>query len=132
MFAWESYHSELNQVSNVYVPAPALCEQLGLCNHHGEWDMYDQDSEVATMYRESKQEQDTSASHLTYIRSDLLDKYLRESGQVPVWLSWGERSFHLHSVHNSMDEMWKRSPRYWRTYHLTGEERMILPSENGE
>ena len=118
MFAWESYHSELNQDSNVYVPAPALCEQLGLCNHHGEWDMYDQDSEVATMYRESKQERDTSASHLTYIRSDLLDKYLRESGQVQVWLSWGERSFHLHSVHNSMDEMWKRSPRYWRTYHF--------------
>ena len=25
-FTWEGYHSELNQVSSVYVPAPALCD----------------------------------------------------------------------------------------------------------
>jgi hypothetical protein len=35
-FGWESYHSELNQVGGVVVPAPALCEHARLSNRRAD------------------------------------------------------------------------------------------------
>ena len=72
-FGWESYHSTLNQVSGMTVPAPALCERLGLSNRRGEWDLYDHKGNVATVYRESKDDDDVFRSHLLYLRADLME-----------------------------------------------------------
>lgn len=91
-FAWESYHSELNQVGGTIVPAPALSEKLGLINHRGEWDLYDQAGRRATAYREFKGPNDTIRSHLLYIRADLMKRYLSSRLDL-VWLVWGERNF---------------------------------------
>ncbi|WGU96467.1 hypothetical protein QJQ58_09635 [Paenibacillus dendritiformis] len=92
-FVWESYHSALNQVSGIVVPAPALCEQLGLSNRQGEWDFYDRQGRVATIYREFKDDRDTFRSYVLYLRADLLKLYLIQTGQTLVWLQWGERGF---------------------------------------
>ncbi len=63
-FAWESYHSELNQVSGVHVPAPSLLKSLGLSNRKGEWDFYDPSGRIATLYREFEESDETIRSHL--------------------------------------------------------------------
>jgi len=91
-FAWERYHSALNQVSGIIVPAPALCEQLRLSNRQGEWDLYDLEGRIATIYREFKGYEDTFRSYLFYLRADLMKRYLN-SRQTLVWLLWGERNF---------------------------------------
>lgn len=90
-FAWESYHSALNQVSGITVPAPALCEHLHLTSRQGEWDLYDADGQAASLYRELKTDDDGIRSDLLYLREDLLAAYLAETGQVIVWFIWGER-----------------------------------------
>jgi len=92
-FAWESHRSPVNQVSGISVLAPALCEQLRLSNRQGEWDLYDQDGCVATMYREFKADEDTFRSYLLYLRVDLMECYLACTDQTLVWLLWGERDF---------------------------------------
>jgi hypothetical protein len=93
-FAWESYHSELNRVSNTVVPAPALCEQLGLSNRRGEWDLYDPAGRIASVYREFKDTANTFRSNLAFLRADLMATYLSDDLEL-VWLVWGERNFHL-------------------------------------
>ena len=90
-FSWESYHSTLNQVSGITVPAPALCEGLRLSNRRGEWDLYDRTGRVATIYREFKADADTFRSSFLYLRADLMAEYLARTGQTLVWFVWGER-----------------------------------------
>lgn len=92
-FAWESYHSALNQGGGIEIPAPALCERLHLLNRQGERDMYDRLGRVATMYRESKADEDTFRSYLLFMRADLMADYLARTGQTLIWLVWGERGF---------------------------------------
>lgn len=92
-FGWESYHSPLNQVGGITVPAPALCEQLRLFNRQGEWDLYDSEGRVGTIYRECKTDKDMLRSYLLYLRADLMVRYLDHTRQALVWLLWGERDF---------------------------------------
>ena len=92
-FCWESYHSELNSVGNIITLAPALCEKLKLTNRRGEWDLYDSDGNVATLYREAPTNDISYQADLLYIRTDLLHKYLNATDQTMVWLLWGERGF---------------------------------------
>ncbi|MBV9826800.1 MAG: hypothetical protein JO001_14160 [Alphaproteobacteria bacterium] len=96
-FAWESYHSELNQVGGVIVLAPALSETLGLSNRLGEWDLYDQSGRLATAYREFKGPNDTFRSKLLYLRADLMRVYLSPKSDL-VWLVWGERNFSFKNI----------------------------------
>lgn len=111
-FAWESYHSEVNQAGRIEVPAPALCERLGLVNHQGEWDLYDSAGSVASLYRESKSESDTYSSHLVYLRADLMSRYLRQTRQTLMWFNWGERGFEHRTTMEVMDELRAVFARY--------------------
>lgn len=101
-FGWESYHSELNQVSGVNVPAPSLCESLGLSNRKGEWDFYDPSGRIATLYREFKDE--TIQANLLYIRADLMAEYLGDEFDL-LWFVWGERSLHYKEMINLRAEI---------------------------
>lgn len=92
-FTWESHHSPLNQVSGITVPAPALCEHSGLTNRRGEWDLYDQEGRIGTIYREFKVDEDTHRSYLLYMRVDLMRRYLDHTGQALIFFLWGERDF---------------------------------------
>lgn len=92
-FIWESYHSELNQVSGIMVPAPALCEQLHLSNQQGSWDLYDSNGCTASIYREFKNEGDYFSSRLLFLRADLMKDYLAKTHQKLIWFVWGERGF---------------------------------------
>lgn len=115
---WDDYHSNSNRINTVYVPAPSLCEQLKLRNHQGEWDLFDQFGNIASMYRVWGNEQDTATSQLAYLRFDLLENYLEERGLIPVWLLWGERRFRLRSLSSLKDEIRNLPSEYRRSFTL--------------
>jgi len=102
-WTWEGYHSSLNQVSGVIFPAPALCEALDLRNHTPAFDLWDRHGRRATVYREFDVADRFGGSHLLYMRRDLLHKYLQSTGQVLVWIPWGERTLHYDALQRYKD-----------------------------
>lgn len=90
-YNWESYHSELNKAGGITIPAPSILEKFQLFHRQGEWDYYDKDQNLSTIYREFKTQNSDYTSHLLYLRADLLDSYLRETNQKLAWMIWGER-----------------------------------------
>lgn len=89
-YSWESYHSSLNQAGGIDFPNPELCQRLGLKYHNGDPDLYDFDG-VASIFRTLKSSDENLKGHLLYLRKDLFQKYLIETGQTFVWILWGER-----------------------------------------
>lgn len=112
-FAWESYHSTLNQVSGVLAPAPALCATLGLRNARQTFDLLDARGRQATLYREFKTAPH-STSHLLYLRRDLLERYLAETRQTLAWILWGERM--LWPLELLSDDERARLPRHYHVH----------------
>ena len=102
---WESYHSVANQVGGVYFLAPALCESLGLVNHARDVDLYDGDGKRATIFTRAESDDLGVDCRFLFIRSDLLDRYLRETDQRLIWFVWGERDLKSES-HPSQREEW--------------------------
>lgn len=99
-YGWESHHSEMNQVSNVLFPAPALCERLNLVNHSRTLDLYDKDGSRATIYRTFPSDNAVFDSRLLYMRTDVITEYLEASDSELVWVPWGERSLQ-HEEHEA-------------------------------
>jgi hypothetical protein len=93
-WAWEGYHSSLNDVSGIEFPAPALCEALNLVNRGASFDLWDRSGRQASVYREFDVADRFGSSSLLYLRQDLLERYLSLTGQVLIWVPWGERTLH--------------------------------------
>ena len=49
-YAWESYHSSLNQAGGIVFPNSEICQRLNLKYQNGEPDLYDNDG-VASIFR---------------------------------------------------------------------------------
>lgn len=96
-YNWESYHSVVNQSSGVSLPSKRLCEALSLRYRANKWDLHDA-SGVASLYRDIGDYGSQVSGSFSYLRRDLLDSYLTQSGKVLVWLMWGERSVHYRSA----------------------------------
>jgi len=95
-YNWESYHSVLNQNSGAVLPSKPICEALNLQYREKKWDLYDA-SGVASLYREVGENDSQITGWFSYLRRDLLDNYLKQSGKTLVWLMWGERGLHYRS-----------------------------------
>ena len=89
-YSWESYHSSLNQAGGIDFPNPELCQRLSLKYHNGDPDLYDLDG-AASIFRTLKSSENNVEGHLSYLRKDLFQKYLLETGQTFIWILWGER-----------------------------------------
>jgi len=96
-YNWESYHSVVNQGSGACLPSKRLCEALSLRYRANKWDLHDA-SGVASLYREVGEHGSQMSGSFSYLRRDLLDGYLTQSGKALVWLMWGERGFHYRSA----------------------------------
>lgn len=96
-YSWESYHSVVNQGSGATLPSKRLCAALNLRYHTNKWDLRDA-SGVASLYRKVGEHGSQISGSLSYLRRDLLDSYLTQSGKALVWLIWGERGFHHRSA----------------------------------
>lgn len=114
---WEAHHSALNQISGVDFPAPALCEALGLVNRGGSFDLWDGHRKQASVYREPDTTERYDGSWLLYLRKDLLQQYLQATGQVLVWIPWGERTLHytaLERLRDANGDLLGGDPQDWR------------------
>ncbi|WP_298621450.1 hypothetical protein [uncultured Zoogloea sp.] len=100
-YNWESYHSVENQNSGASLPSKLVCEALNLRYRANKWDLHDA-SGVASLYREVGEYGSQISGSFSYLRRDLLDSYLTQSGKALVWLMWGERGVHHRSseAHN--------------------------------
>ena len=88
---WErSLGSSVNQVGSVMMPSPALCERLGLTSRAQQFDLYDSEGAIASIYL--IRNQGKTSSQLLYMREDLLSRYAAETDQTIAWLVWGERT----------------------------------------
>jgi hypothetical protein len=111
-WAWESYHSAMNQVGPIYVPAPALCQSLKLVNHAREWDLFDGDGQRATLFVKLECEGTGLDCHLLFLRQDLLNRYLTNASRELVWFVWGERDLKWDALQANRDEWSEIFQRY--------------------
>ena len=91
---WESYHSGVNPGQNTIVPAREISESLGLWINLPSWDMYDHQGKRATITIEWGEEW-VNRHSFTYIRKDLLDKFLKQQNMALIWAIWGEREIYF-------------------------------------
>jgi hypothetical protein len=101
-WAWESYHSELNQVDSVVFPAPPIAVALKLRVAGGSSDMISERGKVATIYRETPGP--GFGSHFLYMRSDLVEKYAAIRGLRLVQAVAGERSISYRTIERGVRE----------------------------
>lgn len=101
-FAWESYHSVMNEAGGFETAAPALCEKLHLANRSQRIDLFDATGRHATVYRKIRD--GGGRGNLLYIRRSLLRRYLEVTHQKASWIVWGERNFSASSgIHQRAD-----------------------------
>lgn len=92
-YAWESYHSSLNQAGGIVFPNSEICQRLNLKYQNGEPDLYDNDG-VASIFRNLTSKNDNLKGSVSYLRKDLFEKYLKDTDQTFIWILWGERNQH--------------------------------------
>lgn len=118
-YNWESYHSVVNEGGGACLPSKRICEALNLGYRGNTWDLHDA-SGVASLYRDVGEYGSKISGSFSYLRRELLDNFLRQSGKVLVWLMWGERGFHhrssgvrnLHEYYASHQHIHKRTHIY--------------------
>ncbi|MDD1012202.1 hypothetical protein [Pseudomonas rubra] len=118
-YNWESYHSVVNQNNGASLPSKLLCEALSLRYLANKWDLHDATG-VASLYREVGEYGSQVSGSFSYLRRDLLESYLTQSGKELVWLMWGERGFHhrsaeahnLHEYYEDHQHIHKRAHVY--------------------
>lgn len=100
---WESYHSVVVPGRSVDTPAREITDALGLVGQPQTFDLFEQDGRRASITLASGDLWHTG-HHLTYLRKDLLDRYLAAFGQELVWGIWGERRVAPVSLSNYLAE----------------------------
>lgn len=89
--SWESYHSVVNDYSGFDVPTPAISNYLELSYRNQSVELFDRNGKRSTIFLRMKDPDSYHGTHLIYIRKDLLDLYLKHTGQTIIWAVWGER-----------------------------------------
>jgi len=92
-FSWSPNYSILNKDTGAHLPAPAVCQALGLVNHARTLDLYSSNGRRASLFRAVIPKKGLGRGSLLYIRKSLLVRYLRSTNQKFVWMIWGERGF---------------------------------------
>lgn len=89
-YNWESHHSELNQAGHETIVSRELANNLKLIDRPQTFNLFDESGNLASQniyYRK-----DYNNNHrFTYLRKDLLDKFLAENNYKLIWGIWGER-----------------------------------------
>lgn len=87
---WESYHSSVCGMRNPTLPSRQLCDSAQLTMVVPDWDFVDPNGRKGVLVSKSG-EQYGPSQEFTYIRQDLLDRYLKRRRAVLVWSVSGER-----------------------------------------
>ncbi len=88
---WEDHRSATNSNRSVAIPSRQIAETLGLCGQPQSFDLFEKENgkraSMTFRYGEGWDER----QHFTYLRQDLLERYLSEIGAELIWVIWGER-----------------------------------------
>lgn len=90
---WEDYHSEITPGRSVAIPAKEITQHLNLCSQPQTYDLFETNGRRASItfcYGEYGR----SSQYFTYLRKDLLERFLTETDSELILAIWGEREFH--------------------------------------
>jgi hypothetical protein len=88
--SWEYYHSVIVPARHVCVPTRELAEHLDLCSQPQTFDLYEKSGRRASMTLRHG-EPWHAEQRFTYMRQDLLQRFLCETHAELIWVIWGER-----------------------------------------
>jgi hypothetical protein len=94
-YSWESYHSSLNQAGSLTVLSKEIVNELGLIAPPQSMVLTDQSGNPASLHSNARS--DTRTESLTFIRSDLLDKFLKSKDMSLILIAWGHRELAFQS-----------------------------------
>ena len=87
---WEDYHSAIVAGRSITTPSRQIVETLRLCGQPQSFDLFEKDGRCASItirYGEKW----PKLQEFTYLREDLLERYLRKVNGELIWVIWGER-----------------------------------------
>jgi hypothetical protein len=88
---WENYHSTVNPSFLVYTPTKDITQRLGLAGKPQTFDLFEQNGRLASVSFQPAQGSNRFPQTMTYLRRDLMERYLEETHSELLWLTWGER-----------------------------------------
>ena len=94
---WEDYHSVIVPGRSISTPAKEITENLDLCGQPQTFALFEKDGRCASItfcYGEHWH----TFQGLTYLRQDLLERYLAQTDCELVWAIWGERQFYADQI----------------------------------
>ena len=87
---WESYHSTIIAGRNIATPSRQIAETFGLCGQPQSFDFFEKDGKRASItFRYDKKRGETQ--RFTFLREDLLKRYLAGIDGELIWVIWGEQ-----------------------------------------
>lgn len=91
--SWEGDHLAMGAADRRgNTPAKEIAMHLGLCGQPQTLDFFESDGRRASItFRYGDAFHNTQ--HFTYLRKDLLDRFLRETGTEITWVIWGRREY---------------------------------------
>jgi hypothetical protein len=110
--SWAGRHIDITPGFAAYVPARQIADRLALTNRPQTYDLFDPEGQRASIAFEYG-DKFSNRQEFAYIRKDLWDRYLEESGQRLAWALYGERALY-HAARGGVDELLGGSSPYVR------------------
>ena len=87
---WDDYHSTFIASPTIATPSKQMAETFSLCGQPQSFDFFERDGKRASIaFGHGKEWQEMQ--RFTYLRKDLLERYLEEINAELIWVIWGER-----------------------------------------
>lgn len=88
---WEESCSAANIYRSIALPAREIAENLRLCKKSDSFDLFEKESNRRASISFRCGEKWGEVQHFTYLRKDLLERYLAEIDGELIWVIWGNR-----------------------------------------
>ncbi len=110
---WESYHSEIISSGKIVTPSKSISNHLNLHIKPQCSNMFEDSGELASTTFSTGESFDDHTV-FTYLRKDLLEKYLSDTNQKILHVQWAEKRFFANGVKNLS---FKDGEREFRIYY---------------
>ena len=90
-FAWESYHSVVNNAGHATTLAKEIALGLDLVSQPQTFDLFTHDKKKATLCVSDHSDDVDNTQSMHFIREEILKPYLARNDYSLIWVMWGER-----------------------------------------